>query len=87
MSVNQNPANPQFRAGTETTNSSGVVSFETGLQNVEHLSCSFTNSAGKDESKFDWSVDANGLATVTVLKAACGAGDTAVSFTWLAYGF
>ena len=86
--INQPAQHPLFRSGLETTSAIGVVVFPTGLlKTVEHLHCSFKDSAGKDEAKYDWADLGNGSVKVTVLKAAGTAADTAVTFTWLAFGF
>lgn len=79
-----------FRTGQEVTNAVGVVTFDTGLlRQVEHLTVSFLDSAGKDEAKYDWiaSTTVPGQVTVSVLKAAGTAADTAVNFTWVAFGY
>lgn len=81
-----------FASGTDSnsTTPSGDLTIDTGLaHDVKFFDLTFQNSAGKDEAKFDWSnVDGQpGKVSVKILKADGSAADTAVNFTWFAYGF
>jgi hypothetical protein len=86
--INQPAQHPLFRHGLETSPAAGVMVFPTGLlRTVEDLHISFKDSAGKDEAKYDWDDLGNGDVQVTILKADGSAADTAVTFSWTAFGF
>ena len=90
MPVNQNPASPLLRTGSEVTDDTGLITFQTELLNrVEHLSITITATEDDTVARILWAASETVPGEVSVeFQQADGTPATeTVSFTWAATGF